>query len=76
MTTHDAERRSPSLNGAVSTPYGLAVNLWHAAHDHKKHCGYSCCVSLTQMQLAATRLMRDGVTILEERDFAKWEWPL
>ena len=67
--------RGPQLSGRVGNSYGLAVNLWNAANDHKKHCAENCNVSLTQIQLAATRVMQHGSTVRENRDFDKWEWP-
>lgn len=75
MATAYLDPRGPQLVGRVGNSYGLAMNLWNAAHDHKKHCSENCRVSLTQIQIAATRVMQHGSTIREARDFAKWEWP-
>lgn len=74
-TTVHIERRGPQIVGRVGNSYGLAMNLFRAALDHKKHCGENCNVSLTQIQLAATRVMQHGASLRECRDFAKWEWP-
>jgi len=66
--------RGNTINGPISTPYLLAINLHHAAVDHKKHCDMGCNVSLSRLEQAA-HVVVEQASEIEKRDFDEWEWP-
>ncbi len=60
----------------ISLNYGLIINIYNAALDHKKHCeSPHCNVSLTQLEMAAKELAK-AITIKEYEEFIEFTWPI